>query len=138
MRFFVTEWSGGQSDRLRPFSLLTRRVPLIPQATHELWVDSIMRPRYPPQSTPRAYYSTGVRIMATAKEKRRPQTPDEAVDPSVAVVLSLASSLRSIRGSRGWSLEELARRSSVSRGMLLQIEGARTNASVATLSRIAT
>jgi transcriptional regulator with XRE-family HTH domain len=48
---------------------------------------------------------------------------------------------RNVRGHRtrmAWTLEDLAARSGVSKGMLSQIEQARTNPSVATICRLAT
>jgi len=50
---------------------------------------------------------------------------------------AVATRVRSLRGGRGWSLDELAGRSGVSKGMLVQIEAARTNPSIGTLCRIA-
>jgi transcriptional regulator with XRE-family HTH domain len=49
----------------------------------------------------------------------------------------VAEHVRSLRLSRGWSLDELAGRSGVSKGMVVQIENARTNPSIGTLCRIA-
>jgi transcriptional regulator with XRE-family HTH domain len=57
-------------------------------------------------------------------------------DPAKLVGDTLAVNLRAARQARGWRLEELASRSGVSRGMLQQIETARTNPSIATLARI--
>lgn len=50
---------------------------------------------------------------------------------------AVAARLRALRTGRGWSLDELAGRSGVSKGMLVQIEAARTNPSLGTLCRIA-
>ncbi len=50
---------------------------------------------------------------------------------------AVAHHVRTLRQSRGWSLDELAGRSGVSKGMVVQIEGARTNPSVGTLCRLA-
>ncbi len=50
---------------------------------------------------------------------------------------SVALHVRALRTGRGWSLDELAGRSGVSKGMLVQIEGARTNPSIGTLARVA-
>lgn len=50
---------------------------------------------------------------------------------------AVALHVRSLRTGRGWSLDELSGRSGVSKGMLVQIEAARTNPSVGTLARIA-
>lgn len=50
---------------------------------------------------------------------------------------ALARNLREWRGKRGWSQAELATRAGLSKGMLVQIEQARTNPSIATLCRVA-
>ena len=54
-----------------------------------------------------------------------------------ALTAAVAGHVRSHRSARGWSLEELAGRSGVSKGMVVAIEGARTNPSVGTLCRLA-
>ena len=51
--------------------------------------------------------------------------------------MAVARHVRALRQACGWSLDELSGRSGVSKGMLVQIEGARTNPSVGTLCRIA-
>ena len=56
---------------------------------------------------------------------------------TTAVTTAVAQHVRALRQSRGWSLDELSSRSGVSKGMVVQIEGDRTNPSVGTLSRIA-
>jgi transcriptional regulator with XRE-family HTH domain len=53
------------------------------------------------------------------------------------ITAAVAEHVRSLRAARGWSLDELAGRSGVSKGMVVQIEGARTNPSIGTLTRIA-
>lgn len=53
------------------------------------------------------------------------------------VALAIARNTRTLRGDRSWSLDQLATRSGVSKGMLVQIEQARTNPSIGTLCRIA-
>jgi transcriptional regulator with XRE-family HTH domain len=50
---------------------------------------------------------------------------------------AVALNLRRLRGARQWSLDALAARSGVSKGMLVQLEGARTNPSLGTLCRVA-
>ncbi|MQS05641.1 helix-turn-helix domain-containing protein [Streptomyces alkaliphilus] len=50
---------------------------------------------------------------------------------------AIAYNVRALRTERGWSLQTLAARASVSKGVLLQIEKARTNPSIATLCRLA-
>jgi transcriptional regulator with XRE-family HTH domain len=54
-----------------------------------------------------------------------------------AVAAAVARRVRALRQSRNWSLDELAGRSGVSRGMVVQIEGAKTNPSIGTLCRLA-
>ncbi|MDG4783337.1 XRE family transcriptional regulator [Micromonospora sp. WMMD961] len=62
---------------------------------------------------------------------------EAGADRVVAVTAGVARQVRDLRAARGWSFEELAGRSGVSKGMLVQIEGARTNPSVGTLCRVA-
>ncbi|MFE9257433.1 helix-turn-helix domain-containing protein [Streptomyces sp. NPDC006879] len=50
---------------------------------------------------------------------------------------SLARNLKRLRAERGFTLDALAARSGVSRGMIIQIEQARTNPSVGTTVKIA-
>lgn len=50
---------------------------------------------------------------------------------------ALARNLREWRGKRGWSQAELAARAGLSKGMLVQIEQAQTNPSIATLCKLA-
>jgi transcriptional regulator with XRE-family HTH domain len=57
-------------------------------------------------------------------------------DPD-AVGAAVARNLADHRRRRGLSLEQLAQRSGVSKGMLVQIEQGRTNPSIATLCRVA-
>jgi transcriptional regulator with XRE-family HTH domain len=60
-----------------------------------------------------------------------------AADAVGALTSAVAHQVRALRTGRGWSLDELAGRSGVSKGMVVQIEGARTNPSVGTLCRLA-
>jgi transcriptional regulator with XRE-family HTH domain len=53
------------------------------------------------------------------------------------VAAAIARNTRDLRGDRQWSLDQLATRSGVSKGMLVQIEQARTNPSIGTLCRLA-
>ncbi|EXG80371.1 helix-turn-helix domain-containing protein [Cryptosporangium arvum] len=64
--------------------------------------------------------------MTTARDDARP-----------AIALLVGERVRSLRTGRRWSLDELAGRSGVSKGMLVQIEAGRTNPSIGTLVRIA-
>ncbi|WP_435207165.1 helix-turn-helix domain-containing protein [Micromonospora sp. bgisy143] len=61
----------------------------------------------------------------------------EAGDRVSAVTAAVARQVRELRAARGWSFEELAGRSGVSKAMLVQIENSRTNPSVGTLCRVA-
>jgi transcriptional regulator with XRE-family HTH domain len=58
-----------------------------------------------------------------------------AVPPEVAA--AVAVNTRRLRTARGWSLDRFAGRSGVSKGMLVQLEQARTNPSLGTLCRVA-
>jgi transcriptional regulator with XRE-family HTH domain len=49
---------------------------------------------------------------------------------------ALARRLQSLRTERGWSLDHLAARSGVSKGVLVALEQARSNPNLATLARI--
>jgi transcriptional regulator with XRE-family HTH domain len=49
----------------------------------------------------------------------------------------LARILQSLRAERGWSLDQLAHRSGVSKGVLVALEQGRSNPNLATLARIA-
>lgn len=53
------------------------------------------------------------------------------------VAQAIARNTRTLRTERQWSLDHLASRSGVSKGMLVQIEQSRTNPSIATLCRVA-
>ena len=57
-------------------------------------------------------------------------------DPD-AIAAAIARNVHALRARRGWTLDLLAQRSGVSKGMLVQIEQGRTNPSVATLCRVA-
>lgn len=53
------------------------------------------------------------------------------------VAAAIARNTRDLRTDRQWTLDLLATRSGVSKGMLVQIEQARTNPSIGTLCRVA-
>jgi transcriptional regulator with XRE-family HTH domain len=72
--------------------------------------------------------------MLTVKDSVLTDTPRGRVREITAAV---AERVRALRTSRGWSLDELAGRSGVSKGMVVQIEGTKTNPSIGTLARIA-
>jgi transcriptional regulator with XRE-family HTH domain len=54
-----------------------------------------------------------------------------------AVAAAVARNTRRLRTQRGWSLDQLAARSGVSKGMLVHLEQARTNPSLGTLCKVA-
>ena len=56
---------------------------------------------------------------------------------SEAVAAAVARNTRRLRTERGWSLDQLAHRSGVSKGMLVHLEQARTNPSLGTLCKVA-
>ncbi|GAA3005635.1 XRE family transcriptional regulator [Streptosporangium longisporum] len=58
------------------------------------------------------------------------------MDPET-ITAAVANNVRAQRAHRQMTLDELAARSGVSRGMLVQVEQARTNPSISTLTRIA-
>ena len=49
---------------------------------------------------------------------------------------ALARTLAALRAERGWSLDQLAARSGVSKGVLVSLEQARSNPNLATLARV--
>jgi transcriptional regulator with XRE-family HTH domain len=49
---------------------------------------------------------------------------------------AVAANLRSLRARRAWSLDQLAQRSGVSKGVLVALEGGRGNPSLSTLCRL--
>jgi transcriptional regulator with XRE-family HTH domain len=57
-------------------------------------------------------------------------------DPEV-VTAAVGRNVRSERSRRNWTLDDLAGRSGVSKGMLIQVEQARSNPSIATICRLA-
>jgi quercetin dioxygenase-like cupin family protein len=54
---------------------------------------------------------------------------------AAAVADAVARNTRRLRTERGWSLDQLASRSGVSKGMLVHVEGARTNPSLGTMCK---
>jgi len=59
------------------------------------------------------------------------------VATSEDVKSALSRNLKRLRMARGWSLDDLATRSGVSRAMIVQVEGAKTNASLGTICELA-
>lgn len=56
--------------------------------------------------------------------------------PATDLAGPLARTLQTLRAERGWSLDQLATRSGVSKGVLVALEQARSNPNLATLARI--
>jgi transcriptional regulator with XRE-family HTH domain len=57
--------------------------------------------------------------------------------PATDLTAVLARTLQALRAERGWSLDQLAARSGVSKGVLVSLEQGRSNPNLATLARIA-
>lgn len=62
---------------------------------------------------------------------------DAPEDEVAALARRVAQNLKSLRGAKGWTLDELANRCGVSRATLSQIETCRTNPTLAVLWKIA-
>jgi transcriptional regulator with XRE-family HTH domain len=56
--------------------------------------------------------------------------------PGTDLTAVLARTLQALRAERGWSLDHLASRSGVSKGVLVSLEQGRSNPNLATLARI--
>src|ERR1700759_2825043 len=56
--------------------------------------------------------------------------------PAHDITVALAGTLQLLRAERGWSLDQLATRSGVSKGVLVALEQGRSNPNLATLARI--
>lgn len=52
------------------------------------------------------------------------------------ITVAVARTLQALRADRGWSLDQLAARSGVSKGVLVAVEQGRSNPNLATLARI--
>jgi transcriptional regulator with XRE-family HTH domain len=59
------------------------------------------------------------------------------VPDAEATAAAVARNTRRLRTAKGWSLDQLASRSGVSKGMLVHLEQARTNPSLGTLCKVA-
>lgn len=59
------------------------------------------------------------------------------VPDAEATAAAVARNTRRLRTAKGWSLDQLATRSGVSKGMLVHLEQARTNPSLGTLCKVA-
>src|ERR1700757_5023292 len=63
-----------------------------------------------------------------------PRGEDMAEVPDITA--AVARTLQALRADRGWSLDQLAARSGVSKGVLVALEQGRSNPNLATLARI--
>ena len=79
-------------------------------------------------------YSTILNLSNNLLLRGRERQVPEPDDVNAAV----GRNVRSHRTRLAWTLDDLAARSGVSKGMLSQVEQARTNPSVATICRLAT
>ena len=71
----------------------------------------------------------------SAKPKKKTETA--SAGPAEAISKHLGARVKQLRGERGWSLEQLAAASGVSRSMLSQIEREEANPTLAVTLRIA-
>lgn len=69
--------------------------------------------------------------------EKKVNIPTEAVDDVERVSATVSHNLKLFRRQNGFSLDELSRRSGVSKGMLVEIEKGTANPSIATLCRAA-
>src|SRR6478752_643005 len=74
----------------------------------------------------------GVRRVPDRASSPRGEDMAEVPDITAAV----ARTLQALRADRGWSLDQLAARSGVSKGVLVALEQGRSNPNLATLARI--
>ncbi len=75
--------------------------------------------------------------MVSRSRKSVPDNDGEAVAPE-QLQERVAENLKRYRKERGWTLDELANRSGVSRAMLSQIESRKTNPTIAVVWKIST
>lgn len=75
--------------------------------------------------------------MGRDRHRGRPAAAGPAPEPADALNRHLGGRVRALRSGRGWSLEDLARASGVSRSMLSQIEREEANPTLAVTLRIA-
>jgi len=62
--------------------------------------------------------------------------PEPTVGPGAAIGEAVARTVRALRSAHGWSLDQLAARSGVSKGVLVALEQGRGNPNLGTLIRI--
>src|SRR6266567_2959851 len=68
------------------------------------------------------------------ESRARTEREDMAEVPEITT--AVARTLQALRADRGWSLDQLAARSGVSKGVLVSLEQGRSNPNLATLARI--
>jgi transcriptional regulator with XRE-family HTH domain len=73
----------------------------------------------------------------TDLESSAGDTANDSATGFAAVTAAIARNVRAARLRHGWSLDRLSVRSGVSKGMVVHIERASTNPSIATLSKLA-
>jgi transcriptional regulator with XRE-family HTH domain len=76
-------------------------------------------------------------MVKAVKKSRSPAKPMPAENSLEAITSRMCERLRQLRKQRGWTLEQLAAASGVSRSMLSQIERGRANPTLAVAFRIA-
>src|SRR5262247_2726964 len=81
--------------------------------------------------------SLGHRSRFRSNELHQAVHYPDRMPPPEAVAAAVARNTRHLRTERGWSLDQLAQRSGVSKGMLVHLEQARTNPSLGTLCKVA-
>ncbi len=74
--------------------------------------------------------------MLSSKVAGNEEMMSEQPSLKETVAEAVARNVREARLERGWTLDQLATRSGVSKGMVVQIEQARTNPSIGTLSKL--
>jgi len=62
---------------------------------------------------------------------------DAALAAATSVAAAVSRNVRTFRARRNWTIETLAGRAKISKGMVIQIEQGRTNPSITTLARLA-
>lgn len=72
-----------------------------------------------------------------ARTRRNENKPIVAADPAAALNRHLGGRVKQLRSKQGWSLDELANASGVSRSMLSEVERERANPTLAVAMRIA-
>src|SRR5689334_11828110 len=80
-------------------------------------------------------YRPNGRRSTSAGQREQPQR-GEGMAEVPDITAAVARTLQALRADRGWSLDQLAARSGVSKGVLVALEQGRSNPNLATLARI--